>query len=732
MHRSLPALSDFKLVSQHARVTAVTAVPQLLLVDDEPRMLDSLASLLGGRGYDLTKVSDGRQAMALLQSQPFDLVMLDLCLPDVSGHTVMEFILEQHLNTDVIVVSGDSGIDAAIGALKRGAYDFLRKPYASGELLKAVNNALRQRELLAQNKHIQQRLERSERQYRHLVNSSPDIIFTLDHEGLFSFVNDRVTTLLGFDCNDLIGRHYSALVHGPDLERADYVFGTEVHHPAWSRQSELRLRTNDSQSEYRCFAVELMRVAMSAQTPAADSVSTDDSNGGTGLYCVARDITASKRADELLTYQAYHDVLTKLPNRVMFRDRLSLALLHAKRARSLLAVLFLDLDRFKMINDSLGLQVGDELLQQVTLRLQACLRADDTLARFGSDEFNIVLPGLADAKDAERVAQSLLQSLQAAFQIGQHTIHMTASIGISLYPADTENADELIRNADMAMHSVKSHGRNSLAFFVAAMVSLSSSKMLLENDLHQALTRSELEMYYQPQVDVRTGRISGAEALMRWNHPQRGLLGAGEFLPFAEETGLIIDLSDWMLETICLDLLQWNAQGSERVTMSINLSPHYLQRGDFFDKLKSTLQRHHIAPQQIEVEVTENICIRNPLAAIEQLNKLCQLGVKIAIDDFGTGYSSLSYLHLFPIHILKIDRSFVVPIEDESLQFPVVLAIISIAKGLGLKLVAEGVETETQKRYLARAGCQTIQGYYFYKPIRQMAILPLLMQQQRA
>jgi len=217
---------------------------------------------------------------------------------------------------------------------------------------------------------------------------------------------------------------------------------------------------------------------------------------------------------------------------------------------------------------------------------------------------------------------------------------------------------------------------------------------------------------------------------MRWNHPLRGFLGAGEFMPFAEESGLIIDISDWMLEAVCSDLLQWNAVGEQRIGMSINLSPHSLQRGDCFDKLKDTLERYRIAPSQIEVEVTENICIRNPLAAIEQLNKLCQLGVKVAIDDFGTGYSSLSYLHLFPIHVLKIDRSFVVPIEDETLQFPVVLAIISIAKGLGLKLVAEGVETEVQKRYLEQAGCQTFQGYYFHKPICQAALLPLLLAQQ--
>jgi len=276
---------------------------------------------------------------------------------------------------------------------------------------------------------------------------------------------------------------------------------------------------------------------------------------------------------------------------------------------------------------------------------------------------------------------------------------------------------------------MKDQGRNGHAFFDHAMVNRSSERIVLEHDLHMALTRNELEMYYQPQVDVATGKIIGAEALMRWNHPQRGFLGATAFLPFAEESGLIIPISDWMLEATCSDLLDWNALGGEPPYMSINLSPHYLERGNFFDKLKNTLDRYLISPNQLEVEVTENICIRNPLAAIEQLNKLCQLGVRVAIDDFGTGYSSLSYLHRFPIHILKIDRSFVIPIEDENLQFPVVLAIISIAKGLGLKLVAEGVETEVQKRYLEQAGCQTFQGYYFHKPMRQNTLLGLLKSQ---
>jgi len=729
MFRNLPSLWDFKLASQDQPFDPIVYPPQLLLVDDEPLMLDSLLRLLSQRGFDMCTAVNGAQAISQLQTKPFDLVILDLRLPDMSGHEVMEYINAQKLDTDIIITSGDSDIEAAIGALKRGAYDYLRKPYAREELLKAVQNALKQRSLLAQNRQISQRLEGSERIYRYLVNSSPDIIFTLDQDGLFTFVNDRIQPMLGFTREDLIGRHYSALIHAPDLERADYVFGGTQRYKRWSRQAELRLRSNDTRSEFRNFSVEIMSVAITrSSNPVEDGVA----QANMGTYCVARDITASKRADELLAYQSYHDVLTKLPNRVMFKDRLSLAMLHAKRENSRLAVMFLDLDRFKTVNDSLGLQVGDELLQQVTLRLQTCLRPGDTLSRFGSDEFNLVLPELTDTADANRVAQKLLGGLRSDFQVGKHTIRMTTSIGVALYPTDGENADELIRNADLAMHSVKAHGRNSVAFFDPVMISLSSKKILLENDLRLALSRGELEMYYQPQVDVDAGRISGAEALMRWNHPERGLLGAGEFLPFAEETGLIIDLSDWMLDAVCRDLLQWNELGGETVHMSINLSPHYLQRGDFFDKLKNTLERHHVLPQQIEVEVTENICIRNPLAAIEQLNKLCQLGVKVAIDDFGTGYSSLSYLHLFPIHVLKIDRSFVVPIEDETLQFPVVLAIISIAKGLGLKLVAEGVETEIQKRYLEKAGCQTFQGYYFHKPIRQSAMMPLLRRQVSA
>ncbi|MBK7356864.1 EAL domain-containing protein [Propionivibrio sp.] len=699
--------------------------PRLLLVDDEPRLLSSLCAMLGDRGFQMLTASSGSETIELLGKLQFDLVLLDLRLPDIGGHEIMDFINAKGIDATVIVLSGDTGIEAAIGALKRGAYDYLRKPYSREELLKTIDNALQQRKLENENRSIAMRLESSEKLYRYLVDSSPDIIYTLDQEGRFTFVNDRVKQLLGYGSQELVGRHYSVLVHDDDIERARYVFNERRVGERASRNVELRLKSLSGEDQERTFDNTLMTISFNSM--GMYSLGKEIVNRKFfGTYGVARDITDRKRAEELISYQAYHDILTDLPNRILFKDRLGLAVIQARRNRAELAVMFVDLDRFKLVNDTLGHVKGDELLQHVSGRLKNCLRRGDTLARIGGDEFTAVLPELRDRQDAEIIAEKFLESLRQPFFLDGKEVYISASIGIAVYPSDGDSIDELLRHADIAMYYVKSQGKNAHAFYESSMLDASYQKVALEQSLRRALEQNELEMYYQPQVDVLTGEIVGAEGLMRWNHPERGLLTAGEFLPFAEENGLMVPISDWMLGALCRDLLQWNAVGGESVRLSLNISPHYLDHGDFFDKIRDALSRFNISPSQIEVEITENVCIRNPQYAIEQLNRLCQLGVSIAIDDFGTGYSSLSYLHRFPVHTIKIDQSFVKEIQRENGHFPVVMAIISIAHGLGLNLVAEGVETKTQAQYLEQSGCKIMQGYFYYQPLSRLQFLELL------
>ncbi len=645
-------------------------IPRLLLVDDEPRLLSSLHELLRTGEYQLVTATNGAEAMEQLSKLHFDLVLLDLRLPDVSGHDLMDFIIERGIDASVIVLSGDRGIDAAIGALKRGAYGYLRKPYPHEELLKTVENALQKRRLEAENRDMAWRLECSEKLYRYLVDSSPDIIYTLNIEGKFTFVNDRAHQLLGYKPDELIGKHYSVLVHEEDLSRARYVFNERRIGARASRNIELRLRYQNEPDRDREFDNTVMSISFNS----VGMYSVDQGDGKReffGTYGVARDITESKRAEQLISYQAYHDILTDLPNRALFRDRLNLALIQSKRNKSELAVMFVDLDRFKLVNDTLGHIKGDELLQMVAARLRERLREGDTLARLGGDEFTLLLPDLRDKQDAAMIADQIVQTLSQPFQLGAHQVHVSASVGIAVCPGDGETADDLIRHADIAMYKVKALGKNGHSFYDSSMQDASHQKIQLEQSLRRALELGELEMYYQPQIDVNTGQVIGAEGLIRWNHPERGVLTAGEFLPFAEENGLILPISDWMLAPLCRDLNEWNTVTDQPLRLSLNLSPQYLDRGDFHKKLKAALAVHEISPSQVEVEITENLCIRNPQYAIEQLNKLCQLGISVAIDDFGTGYSSLAYLHRFPVHTIKIDQSFVREIQDPDGHYPV-------------------------------------------------------------
>jgi diguanylate cyclase (GGDEF)-like protein/PAS domain S-box-containing protein len=700
-------------------------LPRVLIIDDEPRILSSLCEILKSRQFQLVTGSCGREALEHLKNSQFDLAILDMKLPDMSGHEIMDFINATNADTDVIFISGNSDIASAIGALKRGAFDYLRKPYAREELLITVDNAIRRRTLEADNRRFAMKIENSERTYRYLVDHSPDIIYTLDEDGYFTFVNDRARQLLGFTREELIGKHYSVMVHDDDIEIARYVFKERRVGERSSTNVELRLKSSKVNGESRTFENSFLTISF-------NSIGIYSPNGKQskteyfGTYGVARDITERKRVEEMIAYQAYHDILTDLPNRALFKDRLGLSIIQSQRNKSKLAVMFIDLDRFKLVNDTMGHVKGDDLLQQVSSRLKECLRRGDTLARLGGDEFVLFMPELKDKTVAGEIADKFLKCLQLPFSLGSNEAQISASICIALYPDDGLTMDELIRHADIAMYHVKAQGKNGHSFYNSSMIDASHQKIELDRAMRKALEYGELEMYYQPQIDVTSGRIVGAEALMRWNHPKRGFLTAGDFLPFAEESGLIVPISDWMLNAICIDLIKLNETSREEIKLSINLSPQYLERGDFFKKLESTLKHYEIPPRQLEIEITENICIRNPEHAIGQLNKLNELGVSIAIDDFGTGYSSLSYLQKFSIHTIKIDQSFVKEIHWENTHSPIIHAIISIAKGLGLNLVAEGVETETQARYLERADCKIMQGYYYHKPLPLKTLTQML------
>ena len=492
---------------------------RLLVVDDEPRMRQSLVDLVRLQGYEADSAENGRVAIQRLKEAAYDLVLLDLFMPDIDGYAVMQHMVEHYPKTSVIVVSGDSTIQAAIHALRNGAYDFLRKPYEPEELFKTVENALNKRRLEEENESFQIKLEQSEKWYRYLVDNSPDIIYTLDDSGCFRFLSNRVETLLGYQKDELIGQHYTTIIFDEDIERAKFVFNERRTGSRASADVELRLKCKNGGTvvhfENRFITIELNAMGMYVG-------SNPETNAKfVGTYGVAKDISDRKKAEETIYHQANHDLLTGLPNRLLFKDRLNLAMAQAKRSRQKLAVMFLDLDRFKVVNDSLGHVVGDQLLQSVANRLGKCVREGDTLARLGGDEFTLLLPQVVHPEDAANTAKKILSVLGRPFFLAGQDHHFSASIGIAIYPEDGDSVDGLIKNADIAMYHVKDLGRNNYAFFTQVKNTTYSDRLSLESDLRKSVTNNELELYYQPQVNTTTGAIVGMEALIRWNHPLR-------------------------------------------------------------------------------------------------------------------------------------------------------------------------------------------------------------------
>ncbi len=703
---------------------------KILVVDDDPVVLKSLKDLLAIRGFNPNTAIGGQEAICQLDQNEYDLVLLDLHMPYVSGHDVMDYINSNKIETSVIIVSGETSFEAAKNACTQGAYDFLRKPYATDELIITITNALKEKRLKKQNLFMQQQLSESERLHRYIVNTSPDIIYILDQDGHFTFINERIESLLGFSKEEIVGKHYSFLVHHDDMEQAKYVFNERRIGTRAAKNIELRLKCKDD-GKSRHFNNRTLPIELSAMGMYTGN--SQSSSSYTGTYGVARDVTERKIAEETINFQAYHDLLTKLPNRALLRDRLSLAISQAKREDEKLAVMFLDLDRFKNINDSLGHMIGDELLQQVSMRLKECIRAADTLARFGGDEFTLMLPRLHNARDdACKLANKITNILKQPFNIEGHELYVSASIGIALYPQDGTSIDTLIKHADVAMYHVKGQGKNGYQFYSNEMNVPYLEKLSLDTGIHRALDNNEFSLVYQPQVNLRTGEIVGVEALLRWEHPEHGAISPSEFIPFAEESGLIIDIGYWVVKTACAELSRWRTAGLPEIRMSINISACQLMEDNIVINIINIMKDYDVPGSCIELEITENAIMDDMDSIIRKLQELSSHGITIAIDDFGTGYSSLSYLHKLPIHTLKIDRTFLKESRINKGDNTIINTIVAMAKGLSLNVIAEGVESQAQLEYLREIDCSEAQGFLFGKPLASDVISQLLIQEPYA
>ncbi|MHB1676347.1 MAG: EAL domain-containing protein [Sulfuriferula sp.] len=686
----------------------LTEQPMILVVDDEPHLRNSLSSILSIHGYASLTADGGKSALEALENRSFELILLDLCMPGVDGHQVMDRIIENQLETCVIVVSGDTSIDSAISALRRGACDYLKKPYDTDELILKVANALSRRRLEKDNKSIHLQLKESERWYRYMVNSSPDFIYTLDADGFCTFCNDRVESLLGYSKESVINKHFSTFIHADDLEAAQYVIKERRAGNRAPSNREIRIPHG---TEANILTLEFSSFGIYDET---DSKSPPQY---LGTYGVAKDITERKKADELILYQAYHDLLTGLANRKLFNDHLELAIAQARRYKYMLALMFLDLDRFKRVNDTLGHVVGDLLLIEVAIRLKKCLREGDTLARQGGDEFTLLLSHIDNQESAVSAAEKIINVFGEPFYINGHELYVPMSIGIALYPENGDNIDALIKNADIAMYDSKAKGRNRYQLYTPSMNVSFDQRFSLELQMRKALERNEFLVVFQPQINVSTGMISGIEALVRWASPLLGTLSPLQFIPLAEETGLIIPISEFVLRTAFNQAYLWHQADLLPPRIAINISSRHLEQDGFVDFIAKLLLEFKLAGSMFELEITESTLLSEGEHIIEKLHLIISMGIKIALDDFGTGYSSLSYLKKFPIDTIKIDQSFMPKFVGDSGNESILTAICTLAQGLHLNLIAEGVEDAEQYRLLHTLHCNEAQGYLFCKPL---------------
>jgi len=533
------------------------------------------------------------------------------------------------------------------------------------------------------------------------LEQTADMVMITDREGVIEYVNPMFEKTTGYCKQEIIGRKPNILNSG----RYDRAFYKKM----WATVLGGKVFTEVLVNKKRDGSVFYQDETITPLKNEKDEI--------THFIATGRDISRRMENEKRLQFIAHHDALTGLPNRVLFMDRIKRSLAHARRSHECIAILFFDLDRFKNINDTLGHIIGDKLLIEIARRLKKSIREDDSIARLGGDEFAVLVDKINSENDITQIAQKTLTCLEKPTIIDGHSLYTTASIGISLFPDDGEDAGSLLKNADIAMYRAKDMGKNNYQFYSKDMSARAIQRLAMEDSLRIALEKNEFVLYYQPQVDAQNHRITSVEALLRWQHPERGLVLPAEFIPVLEETGFIIDVGDWVLENACLQLKNWIQSGYTDIIVSINISARQFHQQDFYHRMVSLVEQYGIFSGQIELEITEDILMDKQKTTIENISRLGRYGFRIAVDDFGAGHSSLSYLQRFGINTLKIDRSFIKEIIKSHDDAAITSAIIAMAHSLKLNIVAEGVETQQQLDFLYNHACQLIQGYIFSPPI---------------
>ena len=688
-----------------------TPLRVLFVEDSEDDMLLLFEELRrGGYEVEYQRVDTEAHLSEALDQGAWDIVISDYSMPGFSGLRALQLLKSRAIDLPFIIVSGNIGEDTAVKAMKAGAHDYLIKGKLA-RLVPAVERELREAAGRREHRLAEVALKNSEELFRQLAGNIPEVFWIVDAAlKQLKYVSPAFETVWG---------------RSPDRVYADLAAWIDAVHPgdhARVLAGRRKAPYGDYDEEFRILWPDgTLRWVHERAFPVRESTGAVYRIAGTTV-----DITERKRVEERLTYLAHYDHLSGLPNRVLFQDRLEQSLAQSQRESWTTAVMFIDLDRFKVINDTLGHSAGDKLVLAVARRLSHLVRSGDTVSRLGGDEFALILQNLAKGQDAAIVAQKVLESLAEPFDVEGHEIFVTASIGITLYPSDSENPEALLKNADSAMYRAKQAGRNNFQYYTTEMNARSGENLHLENSLRRALERGEFTLHYQPKVDLRSGRIIGVEALMRWQHPEFGMVSPGKFIPLLEETGLIVPTGEWVLRAACAQLRAWEDSGIAVVPVSVNLSGRQFQHHDLVRSIVDIISDSGVEPGQIELELTESSLMSNPDDANRILLSLKEFGVRISVDDFGTGYSSLAYLKRFPIDVLKIDRSFVQDIISDNEDAAIVRAIISLAHSLKLTVIAEGVETEEQLTFLVTNGCDQVQGYLLSVPLPAFACGQLL------